>query len=93
MIIFHMTVYIYIYTVESPKTDTPRSGQTPTMDKPCGTDWIYQACNYYLSSLREADNSLQRTEAMSPTCPLFGDSTVLLILFIYSRLLLYESIH
>ena len=30
-----------------------------------------------MESLREADNSLQWTEAMSPTCPLFGDSTVL----------------
>ena len=27
-----------IYTVESPKTDTPRSGQPPTPDKPRGTD-------------------------------------------------------
>ena len=40
---------------------------------------LYNECQiqgYYLSNLREADNSLQQTEAMSPTCPLFGDSTV-----------------
>ena len=31
-------------------------------------------------TLREADNSLQRTEAMFPTCPLFEDSTVFVII-------------
>ena len=36
-------------------------------------------------TLREADNSLQRTEAMSPTCPLFGDSTVYPMIFLYDQ--------
>ena len=36
-------------------------------------------------TLREADNSLQRTEAMSPTYPLFGGSTVQEFYFLDSR--------
>ena len=50
-----------------------------TIDADLKVRGLYNECQiqgYYLSSLREADNSLQRTEAMSPTCPLFGDSTV-----------------
>ena len=35
--------------------------QPPTKDKPRGTDYVFQLCNYYLSSLREADSSLQYT--------------------------------
>ena len=49
------------YTVESPKTDTPRSGQPPTTENFVARIEFAMHINYYLSSLRKADNSEFRT--------------------------------
>ena len=68
------------HTVESPIMDTPKSGQPPYNGQ--------TACPHcpYISTSKEGTTSEPWTKCSSPTCPLFGGSTVFgkILLHVYA---------
>ena len=69
----HIDVVMYMYTVEPLIMDTPKSRQPPYNGQTVRPLPIY--CPY-ISTSEEGTTSKQWTKCSSPTCPLFGGSTV-----------------